>query len=1087
MHCPGCGSANPESNRFCGDCGTPLTAAAPAKPIAAVAERRQLTVLFCDLVGSTALALRLDPEDLRDLIGAYQRCVVEAVSRFEGFVAKYMGDGVMVYFGYPQAHEDDAERAVRAALDLIEAVGRLQAPERLRVRIGIGTGLVVVGDLIGAGEAQERGIVGETPNLAARLQSLAEPGTVVIGPRTRQLLGNLFEYHDLGTVAVRGFSEPIHAYRVLRLSAAESRFEALHGAALAPLVGREDELALLLQRFERAKGGEGQVVLLSGEPGIGKSRLLRALRERLGEEPHAALSHFCSPYHKNSALYPIIGLIERLAKLRRDEPAERQLDKIEGLLALTTESVHEVAPLVADLLGVPTGQRYPPLNLTPQEKKAKTLRALMDQFAALAAQRPVLALYEDAHWADPSTLELLEMVLDRVRRLPVLVVITFRPEFASPWTNHPHVTTLMLDRLSQRHVTAIVEQVTSGKALPAEVGEQILVKTDGVPLFAEELTKTMLESGLLEEQGDRFVLKRPLAPLAVPTTLQASLMARLDRLAPVKEVAQIGAVIGRDFSHELLAAVAPLDGDRLLEALAQLMAAELVFRRGVPPYATYTFKHALVQDAAYTSLLKSRRQQLHARVAHVLQERFPDCVANQPELLARHFTEARLAEHAVIYWRRAGERAHRGSANVEAIAHLNKGLELVESLPKSPRQADEEFALRMAIAGPLIATRGYSAPEVEQTYSRAQELCEQLGRSAELFAVLRGLWNCYFVRGELRRGCDLAQRLVALADEQEDPLRRALARRALGSTLFFLGRFAEAREHLDQGIALDELADASRDRHAEILLYAERPGVVCRLYLAWSLWCLGYPDRALAVIEAALALSQKLAHAHSLAFSLSFASVLHHWRREFRAAKERAEAAIAIASEHTLAQWLAMGTMSRGFALAGLGYRAEGIAQLEAGFAKWERIGARLANTKWLGFIAEAHVAAGAFDDASAALDRAAGANAATAEGLYQSELFRLRAAVSEKKCAYAEAEAWLRRSIDFARSQSAKSLELRAATSLARLWRDHGRRADARDLLAPVYGWFTEGFDTADLKDAKALLDELGEARPHSVLYSSV
>ena len=1067
-------------------------AAAPTQREAALpsvhAERRQLTIMFVDMVGSTALSERLDPEDMRDLLAVYQHAVASEVTRWEGHIARFMGDGVLAYFGWPRAHEDEAERAVRAGLAVVESVHGLKLPQAISLssRVGIATGLVVVGELIGEGAALEEAVVGTTPNHAARLQQMAQPDAVVIAESTRHLLGNLFALLDLGVQSIKGIEAPGHAFCVLGEGGAESRFEALHGASLTPLIGRDDELAFLLERFTRAKEGKGQVVLLSGEPGIGKSRLLSALRERVREQPLIALSHFCSPYHKNSALYPIIALLERAAELRRDEPAAQQLDKIESLLALATERAREFAPLIADLLGIPAGERYPPLNLAPEEKKEKTLEALMAQFEALVAQRPVLALYEDTHWADPSTLELLGTVIDGVQRLPALVVITFRPEFVPPWIGYAHVTSLTLKRLSQHQVTAIIGQVASAKALPAEICEQILAKADGVPLFAEELTKAMLESGFLEEQKNEFVLKGPLPPRAVPNTLQASLMARLDRLAPVREIAQIGAVLGREFSHELLAAIAPLGADALLDALAQLMAAELVFRHGIPPHATYTFKHALVQDAAYDSLLKSRRQQLHAQVAYVLQERFPDNVSSQPELLAHHFTEAKLPEQAIAYWRQAGERASGRSANIEAIAHLNKGLELAACLSDA-RQSEEELALRIAIAGPLIATKAYSAPEVEWTYSRALDLCERLKREAELFPVLRGLWNCYFVRGELQRGGDLAQRLVVLADEQGDALRRALGRRALGSTLVFLGRFADARESLEQGIALGDAADATGDRRAHVLLYAERPGVVCRLYSAWNHWLLGYPDCALSEINAALVLSQELGHVHGLAFTLNFAAVVHLWRREFGAAQARAEAAITIAREHSLAQWLAMGTMARGVALAGLGQHEEGIAQLHHGFAQWQRIGANLANTKWLGFTAEAHTAAGQIEAAFAALDRADDAAAVTGEAFFQSQLFTVRALLLVKRGLHAEAEAWLHKAIDIARTQSAKSLELRAATVLARLWHDQGRHSDARDLLAQLYGWFVEGFETLDLKEAKALLRELHESAPASLVTSAI
>ncbi len=941
-HCPTCGTDNSPGASFCAECGTALNrtrqpAAAPrtAVPVApdapaatAEAERRQLTVMFCDLVGSTELAARLDPEDLRDIIRTYQSRCADVIGRWDGHVAKYMGDGVLAYFGWPKAHEDDAERAARAGLVLVEAVGHLATPARgpLTARIGIATGMVVVGDLIGEGAAQEQTVVGETPNLAARLQALAEPGSVVISQATRRLLGGLFELADLGPTRLKGFAEPLAAFRVVGEGRAEGRFEALHGERLTPLVGREHELAMLLERWAWARDGDGQVVLLSGEAGIGKSRVIRALRERLGDEPYTPLSCYCSPYHTNSALQPVIGLLERAAQFDRNDPPEAQLAGLEAVLARSSDRLDEALPLLAALLGVPTGERYPALMLTPEVQKRRTLQALVDQLAGLAAEQPVLALYEDVHWIDPSTLELLGLVVERIRRLPVLVLITFRPDFPPPWTGQAHVTTLTMSRLGRRQGADLVARVTGEKPLPAAIVEQIVARTDGVPLFVEELTKTVLESGLLADAGDHYELSGSLSPLAIPTTLHDSLMARLDRHAPVKEVAQIGAVIGREFSHDLLAAVSPMSASQLGDALEQLVTSELVFRRGAPPEATYSFKHALVQEAAYQSLLKSKRQQLHARIAEVLEGGSLGVGETEPEVLARHLTDAGLAARAAPYWRRAGELAAGRSANVEAIAHLSKGLELIGTVPNGPEQLEEELALCLAIGGPLIATKGYAAPEVERTYGRALALCEQLGRSAELFPVLRGLWHYHLVRGDLRRARDLAERLVALADEQGAPLRRALARRALGTSLFFLGQFTDAMVALDEGIAIDDAIAAWEDP-AHVLLYTERAGIVCRLFSARALWFLGFPDRAIARVEAGLALTERLAHAHSRAFALTWTAVLHSFRREFDAARRRAETAIGIAREHRLPLWLAQATMCRGSALVGLGERVEGIAQ----------------------------------------------------------------------------------------------------------------------------------------------------------------
>ena len=1039
------------------------------------AERRQLTVMFVDLVGSTELSAKLDPEDMGQVIRAYHGACTEVVERWGGHVAKYMGDGVLAYFGWPQAHEDEAERAVRAGLAISAAVGQLSNPGRkpLAARVGIATGLVMVGELVGTGTAQEETVIGETPNLAARLQALAAPGSVVISQATRRLLGGLFELADLGPVLLKGFAEPLSTWGVEGEGRAEGRFEALHGEHLTPLVGRDHELGILLERWAWAKDGDGQVVLLSGEPGIGKSRVIRTLRERLGDEPHTPLSHYCSPYHTNSALYPVIGLLERAARLDRDEPAETQLTRLEAVLARSSERLGEVVPLLAALLGVATGERYPLLTLTPEMQKRRTLQALVDQLEGLATQQPVLALYEDVHWIDPSTLELLGLVIERARALPVLVLITFRPEFQPPWTSQAHVTTLSMSRLGRRQGADLVARVTGDKPLPAEVVEQIVARTDGVPLFVEELTKTVLESGLLADAGDHYELSGPLPPRAIPTTLHDSLIARLDRSASVKEVAQIGAVIGREFSHKLLGAVSPMAADQLGDALEQLVQSELVFRRGEAPEATYSFKHALVQDAAYQSLLKSKRQELHARIAQALEQQSTDAGEPGPEVLAQHFTDARLAARAVPYWRRAGELAAGRSADLEAIAHLSKGLDLVQTLPDAAERLDEELALRLAIGGPLIATEGIATPEVERTYSRASALCEQLGRSAELFPVLRGLWNCYFVRGELQRAHELAVRLVALAEEQGAPLRRALARRALGTSLFYFGRFADAASELNQGIAIDDAVAAWEDP-AHLLLYTERAGVMCRLYLAWTLWFLGFPAKALKTMEAGLALSQRLSHAYSLAFAQNYAAFLHCFRREFAAAHRRAEATVDLAREHRLPQWLAQTSICQGFALVGLGQPEQGIAELRAGLAAWTATGSRVLGAQWLGLLAEAHLRAGQSDEALTALDRAAEAATATGESHYQAEIYRLRGVLLGETGENAEATAWLQRAIDTAHSQQAKSLELRAATSLARLWSEQGKRAQARDLLAPVYGWFTEGFDTADLKEARALLDEL-------------
>jgi len=1039
------------------------------------AERRQLTVLFCDLVGSTELSRRLDPEDMAGVIGTYQDEVAREVARYEGHVAKFMGDGVLAYYGWPRAHEDDAERAVRTGMAVTEAVARLRTPggEPLAARIGIATGLVVVGDMTGESGTDKDAVIGETPNLAARLQAIASPGGVVVGRDTRRLLGQIFELENLGNHDLKGFRVPVPAWRVLGGSRAESRFDALHGVGLMPLIGREHEIAVLLDRWQVAKGGEGQVVLIASEAGVGKSRIIRALRERLDDQ-YMPVNHSGSPHHTNSALYPVITLIERAAGFERTDEPEKRLEKIESLLSVGSDDLGEVVPLIGALLSIPTNVRYSTLDLNPRQLKQKTLEALVNQLQGLSTRQPVLAVYEDAHWMDPTTLELLDMIVQRVPTLPVLVVISFRPEFTPQWTGYPHVVTLTLSRLTRRHGAAIVDQVTGGKYLPPEVLEQILKKTDGIPLFVEELTKTVMESDLLIDAGDHFELSGPLPPVAIPATLHDSLLERLDRLGRVKEVAQIGAVLGRAFSYELLANVSLRPEPELRAELEELVRSELVFRRGTPPEAVYSFKHALVQDAAYESLLKSRRHQLHARIAAVLEKQFPDAIATEPEILAHHLSQAGLHASAVEYWRMAGEIAVRRSANIEAIAHFSKALEALQTQPSSRARSEQELTLQMAIAVPFAATKGNSGIEVERAYCRAQVLCEELGKLDELFLILRGLWNYHLARGQLDQAYSLAVRISAEAQGHEGPLQRALAHRALGSTLFFLGRFAEALNEADQAIAIDDGLEGPDSDRTHLFRYGERPGIISRLYAGWALWFLGFPDRAVARCDAALGLAEKLGHAHSLAFALTFAASMRNNRRDFATALEYAKAASLIAAKHDLPLWLGESAVAKGYAEASLGSHTEGIEGLRSGISRLHKIGDWHHRSHWLGLLAAAYLEAGAFGDALDALHEAQEVVAATHERYYAPELERLRGALLIRQSQPEEADPYFQKAIRSAADMGAKSLELRAAMSLARLWNERGRRAEAYDLLAPIYGWFTEGFETADLKDARELLDQL-------------
>jgi class 3 adenylate cyclase/predicted ATPase len=1043
----------------------------PLVPPTPRAERRQLTVMFVDLVGSTTLAMRLDPEEMQVLLRAYQDAVAGGITRFGGEVAKYMGDGVLAYFGWPMAHEDAAERAVRAALAVREAVGRISNGDAgpLALRVGIATGLVLVGDLIGEGAAREEVVVGETPNLAARLQGLAEPGTIVVAERTKRLLGGLFEVRDLGGRQLRGFGEPVHAWLVLGPAAAESRFEALHADGLAPLVGRDQELALLLDRWTRAKLGEGQVVLLAGEPGIGKSRIVRALRERLRDEPRTSLRYHCSPYHSQSALWPVISRLERAAGFVRDDDDEVKAGKIETLFRQVSARVPDALPLVADLLSVQLGGNAARDEMSPRQRKARTFAALLAQLEALAAERPVLMVLEDAHWSDPTTLELFDRTVERIRRLPVLLIVTFRPELAPPWAGHAHATLLGLNRLGAPQVEAMVERVTDGKALPAEVLGQIVAKTDGVPLFVEELTKAVLELGLMREEGEQYVLDGPLPPLAIPDTLQGSLLARLDRLAPVKEVAQVGAVIGREFGHELLAAVAPLEGAALEDALRQLVAAELVFRRGEPPEATYVFKHALVQDAAYASLLKSRRRQLHARVVRALEEKFPEVLATKPEMMAQHYTAAGLAADAISYWLRAGQLALQRSAMKEAIAQLTQGLNLLPDLPIGLDRDCKEVDLQLALGNALIAA-GAGAPGIAQTCSRAAELCERTGDTSKLVAALYGLMTFHFSRAELTLAREVAERALAAADRGNDVYAQAAGYFAVGWVSTALGRLQEAQAHLERAIALLE----STPRTPLLETYGVDLLVISLAYLSWTLFASGYPGRARDVSRQALAEAQKLSHALTLAVALDRTTTVAELCRDTCTVTANAKRMLALGEEQGFPYYVAKANFNRGWVMVEEGRITDGIAAMRAALSVLQANRDEEFMPHSLALLAKALAKVQEYREAlnlvSDALDRVK----TTGERLFEAELHCLRGDFLLALLAPGEAEKCFHRAITVAREQDARWWGLHAATALAGIWAERGERRQAYDLLAPIYGWFRQGFDTSDLVEAKVLLDRL-------------
>jgi len=1057
---------------------TPPPSAAPAIP---EAERRQLTVLFCDLVESTALSTQLDPEDLRDVVRAYQATCAAVIQRFEGHIAQYLGDGLLVYFGYPQAHEDDTQRAVRAGLGILGALPTLNTRleqrhgVRVAVRLGIHTGLVVVGE-VGSGDRQENLALGETPNMAARLQGLAAPDTVAISAATFRLVQGYFTYEELGAHPLRGVAAPVPAYRILGESGVQSRLDAATPTRLTPLVGRDEEAALLQRCWAQARAGQGQVVLLSGEAGIGKSRLVQVLKEHVAAEPQAWLIPCqCSPYYQNTALYPMIDVLERVTlRFERDESPQHRLSKLEGFVVQYGLPLAEAMPLFAGLLSLPLSDTYAPLTLSPDQQKQKTLHALLTILWRIATQQPVLLVMEDLHWVDPTTLELLTLLVDQGPSARILALWTCRPDFSPPWPGRAHLTQVTLPRLPRRQAAEMINQVTHGKVLPAEVVEQIVAKTDGVPLFVEELTKMVLEAGLLQEREDHYALTSPLPPLAIPTTLHDSLMARLDRLAAVKALAQLGATLGREFSYELLRAVAPWDEGTMQRGLHQLVEAEFLYQQGVPPQATYLFKHALIQDAAYQALLKSTRQHYHQRIAEVLVDRFPKIAATQPELVAHHYTEAGLTEQAIPYWQRAGQQALQRSAHQEAIGHLTKGLELLKGLPDTPKHAHQELDFQTALGPAWMAAKGYAAPEVEQAYGRARALCQQLGETSRLFSVLRGLGAFYFVWGKYQTAREVGEELLRLAQPQPDPARLVGAHQVLGIAWFWLGELASARGHLEQAIALDD----PQQHRAPTFRSGQAPGVLCRAYSAWVLGLLGYPDQALGRIQEALTVARDLAHPHSVVFALYWAATLHQLRRDGQATHEWAEAEIALAHEQLFPYWSALGRMTRGWAWANQGQGVEGIEEIRQGLAAYQATGAELGRPWFLALLAEAYGKAGRAEEGLHVVAEALAAAAHTGEGFFEAERYRLKGelllACSREN--HTVAESCFHQALDSARHQQAKWLELRTAMSLARLWQQQGKRQEAHDLLAPIYGWFTEGFDTLDLQEAKALLDELAE-----------
>lgn len=1081
--CPACGAELPEDALFCVKCGIKLSLRdSPTEDqqqaFVPDTERRQLTVMFCDIVDSTSISEKLDPEDLREMLRDYQKTCYKIIHRFDGHIAQYLGDGLLVYFGYPQAHEDDAQRAARTGLAIVEAVNRLNPSLQekwnveLSVRVGIHTGLVVTGE-VGEGSSSEYLAIGDVPNIAARLQGEAAPDTVMVSTATYKLIEGFFACHSPENLVLKGFSQPMGICQIDHVSTARLRLDSITDR-LTPIVGREQETSLLFERWERINEYMGQVVLISGDAGIGKSRLVKVLEEHVAKDPQAWLTPCqCSAYHQNSALYPIIDLLERFVlQFEQGFSPAKKLIRLEGFFAQYGFELPELVPVFCDLLSVPFDPKYSSSTLTPEQQKQLIFETMLGVLLEIASRQPLLLVMEDLHWADPTTLEFIDLLVDQIATSRIFTLFTYRPTYNPSYRPRDYITSLTLHRLTREKSVDMVRYISGGKILPAEVLEEILTKTDGVPLFVEELTKMVLESGLLREEANEYMLTGRFLTLKIPMTLQDSLMARLDRLASAKELVQICAILGREFTAEMLLAIQPHSEGMIQEGLRQLVESELLYQRGVFPRATYIFKHALIQETAYQSMLKNTRQRYHQQIADMFVNRFPELATSQPEIIAHHYTEAGMGNVATSYWQQAGRRAVDRFANEEAIAHLSRALQILETLTETAERTENELGLLLAIGPSLIAVKGYAAQEVEQTYSRARTLSQQIGEETQLFQVLWGLWGYYVVRANHKEAREVGKELLELAHGGQDTIYLMEAHLTLGGALFCLAEFVTASEYLEHGAELYE-----PDKHRSyISLFAADLGVFCPAWAAHPLWHIGYPDKALTKSRDAVKLAEKLAHPYSIALALDYAAITHQFCREAKEAYRRAEAAITICKEHHFAYYLGWAMIIKGWALADLGDCEEGTVEIQQGLKTLRSTGAKRSLPFYLSLLAEVYGKNGQVEEGLETISEAFVEAQNIEERWWEAELFRLKGALllQQTKPDVKQAEASFHQALDVARHQHSISLELRAANSLYRLWQQQGKHNDSNKLLVEVYNRFTEGFDTPDLKEAKELLQEI-------------
>ena len=1048
----------------------PARLASVMAPVGApVGERRQLTALFCDMVGFTELAFRLDPEALQVIVRAYEEICTSCIVRYEGFVFTLMGDGVLAFFGFPLAHEGEAERAIRAGLDIVEAIARLDFPDagRIQVRIGIATGMVVVAP-------RAHNAVGETMNLASRLQAAAQPGTVVVGERVRRLAGGQFEYEELGETQLKGVSGVTRLYRVLGVSKAESRFEAATRRGMASIIGREQEIGLLVDVWRQVcESRSGRAIVLTGEAGIGKSRIVSALRERLDARSSRTHLFQCSPFFVNSAFYPIRAWLERTLELGRDEDAGSRLVKLEAFLLGRLELPKEDLPFIAALLSIPFQERYGAITIAPKLAKESTMRVLIEIIRAEARAQPILLLFEDAHWTDPSTLDWLGRLAPRLADAAALIVMTARTDFVTPWDARHDVVAIDLGKLTPSQSASLVDEFLDGKALPPGLADQIVARADGVPLFVQELTKTILESGDLVVEGDRYAYAGSSAHIAIPETLRDSLTARLDRVPESKEIAQIGSVIGREFSYELIAGLELISEDKLDKPLRLLTASGLASSHGEIPDAVYTFSHALVQDAAYDSLLKTRRKQLHGDVARLLEERWRETRESAPELLAHHYTEAEHYDLAAPLWLKSGEIAIQRFALPEAISHLRAGMAATSKLPPSRDRDRMELSLRTALGPALVALMGWGHAGVSETLEPAWRLAQQLEQRAAYLPILNALSVHNMCINRLAELLRWAEALLKSGADNDDDSLEIVGHRVVSACRYWLGEFVAARRSGDR---VHALYDPKRHWGVATLTNYD-PFTAEGIYRPQYLWMMGYPDQALRAQQATEANARRRGHPFDLGLALTLGAQVFDFLGDSDALLRRADEAVRIGDEHGIALLGdIMAEISRGVAWLRGRRVPDSIAQLDQSITRLTLTGHRI----WFWYLralqAEGLALTGNLGRARPLIEESVAQIEAGEERSHYAEALRLRGWILMLQGEMADAEASLRKAIEVARGQQARAWELRASMTLARLLADRGRREDALTALRPIHDWFTEGFDTRDLKEARQLIVELGK-----------